>query len=306
MIGIFSTTIIHTNPQPMRAGYPVQQVPSQPMSDQGLFGPDSVTWRVNREGVLLVGGGTALILQLAHPLVAAGVSQHSNFREDPWGRLYRTLDLTTKIMFGSTATADEAAARIRHTHGRVRGQSSEGGGAYPAGTPYDARTHELVMWVHATLIHVSLLVYARYVKPLTIGEQRTYYEEQKLVGEKFGVPVEHQPADFAAFNEYFHDMLASDRIATTDALLDVVDAVMHPELPLVARPVMEAMNLATVGLLPESLRTELGLPWGANRRRLFEASRLLLSAALPVLPKLVREFPPARSADRRVSRLAAA
>jgi uncharacterized protein (DUF2236 family) len=276
------------------------------MSDQGLFGPDSVTWRVNREGVLLAGGGSALILQLAHPLVAAGVSQHSNYREDPWGRLYRTLDLTTKIQFGSTATAEEASARIRHTHGRVRGKSTDGGGAYPAGTPYDARTHDLVMWVHATLVHTSLLVYQRYVKRLTIAEQLRYYEEQKLLGEKFGVPREHPPATVAEFNEYFEAMLASDRLAVTDALLDVVDAVLHPEVPFVARPVVEALNLATVGHLPASLRDELGLPWGPNRARLFEASRVALSAALPVLPKLFREFPPARSADRRVSRLAAA
>jgi uncharacterized protein (DUF2236 family) len=275
------------------------------MSDQGLFGPDSVTWRVNREGVLLAGGGSALILQLAHPLVAAGVSQHSNYREDPWGRLYRTLDLTTKIQFGSTATAEEASARIRHTHGRVRGKSTDGGGAYPAGTPYDARTHDLVMWVHATLVHTSLLVYQRYVKRLTIAEQLRYYEEQKLLGEKFGVPREHQPATYADFNEYFDSMLASDRLVVTDALLDVVDAVMRPELPLVARPIVEALNLATVGHLPDALRERLGLPWGPHRARLFEASRVVLSAALPVLPKLVREFPPARSADRRVARLAA-
>src|SRR5919201_2228067 len=119
--GILRTTIIQTNPQPMRAGYPVTRTRLKgrftgydrpAMSDQGLFGPASVTWRGNREGVLLVGGGTALILQLAHPLVAAGVSQHSNYREDPWGRLYRTLDLTTKIVFGSTRTAEQAAAEL--------------------------------------------------------------------------------------------------------------------------------------------------------------------------------------------------
>jgi uncharacterized protein (DUF2236 family) len=276
------------------------------MSDPGLLGPDSVTWRVNREGVLLAGGGTALILQLAHPLVAAGVSQHSNYREDPWGRLYRTLDLTTKITFGSTATAEEASARIRQTHGRVRGKSEQAAGAYGEGAPYDARTHDLVMWVHATLVHTSLLVYQRYVKPLTIAEQRRYYEEQKLLGEKFGVPIEHQPDTYADFNDYFDAMLTSDRIAPTDALRDVVDAVMHPPVPLVARPVIEALNLSTVGHLPASLRSDLGLPWGPHRARLFEASRLVLSAALPVLPKLFREFPPARSADRRVRHAAAA
>ena len=276
------------------------------MSDQGLFGPNSVTWRVNREGVLLLGGGAALIMQLAHPLVAAGVSQHSNYREDPWGRLYRTLDLTTKIVFGSTATAEEAAARIRQTHGRVRGKATEDAGAFPAGTPYDARTHELVMWVHATLVHTALHVYQRYVDKLTIAEQQTYYDEQTRLGEMFGVPREHQPATFAEFNEYFDGMLASDKIARTEALDDVVDAVMNPPLPFIARPLLEAMKLATVGLLPPSLREELDLPWSANRRRLFEASRVMLSAALPVLPKLLREFPPARSADRRVRRLAAA
>jgi uncharacterized protein (DUF2236 family) len=276
------------------------------MSDAGLFGPGSLTWRVNREGVLLLGGGAALTLQVAHPLVAAGVAEHSNYREDPWGRLYRTLDLTTKIVFGSTEVAEEASQRIKQVHGRVRGVTKEAGGRYPAGTEYDARNPELLMWVHATLVRTSLDVYTRYVGPLSIAEQRGYYEEQKLLGEMFGIPRDRQPEDYGAFNDYFAGMLASDRIAVTDALRDVVDATLRPELPFVLRPLLEALNLATVGLLPEGLRAELGLKWTRNRRRVFDASRVLLSAALPVLPRVMREFPPARSADRRVRRLAAA
>lgn len=270
------------------------------MADAGLFGPDSVTWRVNREGVLLLGGGTALILQLAHPLVAAGVSQHSNYREEPWARLYRTLDMTTKIMFGPTSLAEDTARRLRHVHGLVRGVTTEGAGRFPTGTPYDSRTPDLRMWVHATLVHVSLLVYQRYVGPLTIADQRRYYDEQMLLAEKFGIAREHQPADFTAFNEYFNEMLASDRIAVTDALLDVVDATLNPPLPWVARPLVEALNLATVGMLPLRLRADLGLPWGPGRQRLLDASQVVLSTALPALPRLLREFPPARSADRRV------
>src|SRR6266513_11089 len=183
------------------------------MSDEGLFGPGSVTWRVNREGVLLLGGGAALILQVAHPLVAAGVAEHSNYREDPWGRLYRTLDLTTKIVFGSAEAAEEAAARIRHVHERVHGVTREGGGRYPEGTPYDARDPELLMWVHATLVHTSLQVYTRYVGPLTIEEQRRYYEEQKTLAEQVGVPRERQPEAFADFNDYVRGMVEGDRIA---------------------------------------------------------------------------------------------
>jgi uncharacterized protein (DUF2236 family) len=270
------------------------------MSDAGLFGPDSVTWRVNREGVLLLGGGTAIILQLAHPLVAAGVSQHSNYRDEPWARLYRTLDMTTKIMFGPTNLAEDTARKLRHVHGLIRGLTDESAGRFPAGTPYDSRTPDLRMWVHATLVHVGLLVYTRYVGPLTIAEQQRYYEEQMLLAEKFGVPREHQPATFGEFNEYFNAMLASDETAVTDALRDVVDATLRPPLPRVARPLVEALNLATVGMLPAGLRAELDLPWGPRRQRLLDASQLLLSRALPVLPRLAREFPPARSADRRV------
>jgi len=265
-----------------------------------------MTWRVNREGVLLLGGGRALVLQVAHPLVAAGVAEHSNYREDPWGRLYRTLDLTTKIVFGGAETAEEAAARIRAVHKRVHGETSEAGGGYPAGTPYDAQDPELLMWVHATLVDTSLLVYTRYVGRLTIAEQRAYYEEQKLLGEKFGIPRERQPDSFSDFNLYVRDMLASDRLAVTDALRDVVDATLRPDLPFVARPLLAALNLVTVGLLPERLRAEIGVPWSPGRERLLEASRVMISSLLPVLPRIMREFPPARSADRRVDRAAAA
>jgi uncharacterized protein (DUF2236 family) len=276
------------------------------MSDAGLFGPDSITWRVNREGVLLLGGGTAIVLQLAHPLVAAGVAQHSNYRDEPWARLYRTLDMTTKIMFGPTALAEDTARKLRHVHGLIRGTTTESAGRFPAGTPYDSRTPDLRMWVHATLVHVGLDVYTRYVGPLTIAERQRYYDEQMLLAEKFGVPRSEQPATYAEFYEYFNAMLASDSIAVTDALRDVVDATLNPPLPRVARPLVEALNLATVGMLPASLRADLSLPWGQNRQRLFDASRVVFSRALPVLPRLFREFPPARSADKRVRALQAA
>ena len=105
------------------------------MTDPGLFGPGSAIWKVNREGVVLLGGGRALILQVAHPLVAAGVAKHSNYRSDPWGRLFRTLDLVTTIVFGSTEEAEGAAARVRRVHERVNGVTDEDAGRYAEGTP---------------------------------------------------------------------------------------------------------------------------------------------------------------------------
>jgi uncharacterized protein (DUF2236 family) len=115
----------------------------------------------------------------------------------------------------------------------------------------------------------------------------------------FGVPRERMPDTFAAFNLYFEDTLESDRVAVTAALRDVVDAILRPRLPFIARPLVDALSLTTVGLLPERLREELRLPWSPARERLVKASWATLRRIVPALPVLLREFPPARSAERR-------
>ena len=265
------------------------------MSNAGLFGPGSLTWRVNREGVLLLGGGRALLLQVAHPLVAAGVAEHSNYREDPFGRLYRTLDTVTTIVFGPTDDAEEAAERLHRIHTRVTGKADDG-------TAYDATSHDLIMWVHATLVDTSLLVYENYVERLTLGERERYYEEQKQLGEKFGVPYDEQPTTLADFNDYRDEVIyGGHTLRVTDELRDVAGATLHPRLPVgfVARPAVEYFNLVTTALLPEWLRDELGLPWTPTRARMHAAQRAVIRRLVPALPGLLREFPPARSADRR-------
>jgi uncharacterized protein (DUF2236 family) len=268
--------------------------------DRGLFGPETVTWRVNREGSLLIGGGTAAILQVAHPLVAAGVGEHSRYQVDPWGRLQRTLDITTRITFGSTEVAAKAARAIQMAHKRVHGELPWDAGRFPAGTPYDANDPELQMWVHATLVATSLTVYTRWIAPLSIAEQSRFYEEQKTMGEAFGVPRDHQPATLADFFDYYDAMLESDALASTPVLHEVTESILNPDLPLRGRPVWDAIKLATTGLLTPRWRKELGLPWGPNRERVLDASRFLLRRALPLLPGVVREFPGARVADRRI------
>jgi len=146
----------------------------------------------------------------------------------------------------------------------------------------------------------SMQVYSAYVDRLSHAEEVRYYEEQKRLGEAFGVPLDEQPETLADFYEYYERMVAEE-LAVTGALADVVDATLRPPLPFVARPLVEAVNLATASLLPPRLRDELGLGWGTNRRRFVSASRTVIRRTLPVLPRLVREFPPARSADRRVT-----
>jgi uncharacterized protein (DUF2236 family) len=253
----------------------------------GMFGPGSMTWRVNGEAVLLLGGGRALILQVAHPKVAAGVAEFSNYRQDPWGRLYRTLDVTLKIAFGDPRASRAAADRLRRAHHRVVGTDDRG-------EPYRALDPDLLLWVHATLIDIALTIYERYVAALTPREREVYYGEMKTLGEAYSIPSSAMPADHAAFRRYWALMLA-EGLGITDTTHDVADALLRPDLPRLAWPAIEAIRLVTTGTLPEPLRDELGLGWGPGRERLLGASQLAIRRLLPALPALLHRFPNARA-----------
>lgn len=267
------------------------------MPDHGLFGPESITWRVNRESVLLLGGGRALLLQVAHPKVGAGVEQHSGYREDPWGRLFRTLDVTGRIVFGDSAEAERASRRLRGVHRRVRGVVADG---RSAGAAYDAADHELLLWVWATLVESAQLMYTRYVRPLSVADLEDYYAEQKRFLAACGAPESAAPKTFADFMAWY-DRMVAETLEVTPAAREVADAVLRPRrLPLPLRPVFEALNVATVGLLPPSLRDAYGFTWSPQRERLLGASTAVVRRLMPALPSLLREMPSARAAGRRL------
>jgi uncharacterized protein (DUF2236 family) len=255
----------------------------------GLYGPGDVTWRVNRETVLLAGGARALLMQVAHPLVAAGVAQHSGYREDPWGRLYRTLDVTTRIVFGDGATSRAAARELRAVHARVRGLAADG-------TPYDARDPDLLLWVWATLVDTSILVYTRYVRPLSADDLDRYCAEQQRFGRAVGIPAGRFPEGHAGLREYV-DLMVERELRVTEVGRDVARATLRPPLPAPVRLATgELLALLTIGLLPEPLRREYGLRWDPARAALLRASTAAVRRLLPLLPGLVREFPAARKA----------
>jgi uncharacterized protein (DUF2236 family) len=264
--------------------------------DTGLFGPGTVTWKVNREAVLLAGGGRALLLQVAHPSVAAGVVQHSDYDTDPYGRLFRTLDLVTKITFGSRGTADRAATALRRAHDEVRGER-------PDGERYFAHDPNLLLWVWATLVETSVLIYTRYVGPLPVDEVERYYSEQQRFGEACGIPSDKFPEDWRAFVRYYHRALDEDCLVTPDSRRigeSVVDPAVPGLLKPAAKPAALLLNLATIGLLPPQVRERYGFSWGPRRERVLGASTVMVRRLLPALPSLVREMPPARTAERRV------
>ncbi len=219
----------------------------------------SVAWKVLAEPVAFLGGGRAVLLQVAHPKVGAGVEQHSTYASDPWARLFRTVDVMAKLTFASPAVSDEQARILEAMHQRVTGTTEDG-------APYAALDPALLVWVWATLVETGLLMYEQVFPPLTAAERAQYYEEWKLVAYGCGVPRGGCPASWADFESYVARVVAED-LRVTRAARSVAHATMEPPLPwplnrLSAGP----QQLVTIGTFPPRLRDGFELRLGRRRR----------------------------------------
>jgi uncharacterized protein (DUF2236 family) len=272
-----------------------------PQGQRGYFSPESAVWRIARESVLMLGGGYALLMQAAHPLVAAGIVAHSSFRESPWRRLAGTMSAIYTVVYGTRAEADRAAARVRAIHAGVRGSIPARLGLYPAGTRYAACEPRLLLWVHGTLVDTAFVMHETFVRPLGDQERQAFYEEMKVVAQLFGTPASVIPGSLGDFQAYRRERLESGEILVTGAAREVADTVLRPPVTVTLRPALQALGLLTAGLLPESLRKQYDLPWDPVRAALFAASaQALRRAVLPLLPDIVRAVGPERRArDRR-------
>jgi uncharacterized protein (DUF2236 family) len=254
-------------------------------SRDGYFAPESVIRRVgNSPLVPLLGGGPAVLLQVAHPLVAAGVTRHSDFHEDLWTRLLHTLNALYLIVYGSKEEAEAVGERVRSVHEHVHGYTGERLGPFPAGTRYSASDPELMAWVHATLVATSLGIYPRFVHHLTTEEQDAYYRDMALVARIFGTPADAIPATLGEFRLYFAERLASSEICVTDPAHRVAKVILRASsLPRALRLIAPVHRLSTAALLPPRLREEYGLDWSLRRAlALRGGAESLRLAALPL------------------------
>jgi uncharacterized protein (DUF2236 family) len=266
----------------------------------GYFTPDDAIWRIGGELAMLLGGGRALLLQVAHPLVAAGVANHSGYREDPWKRLAGTMNSVWAVVFGTRAQADRAAGRVRAMHRKVSGTLAEPMGPFPAGTHYSALDPELLLWVHATLVDSALLVHSEWIGKLSAADEEAYYEDAKTLALLFGTPPEVIPPALADFRGYMEAMLESDEICVTGTAREIAQTVLHPPLPLPLRPALEAVNLVTASLMPPRLRRDYGLSWDPARAAVAAGSRQWVKRlAMPLLPDRLRRVPDARGYPAR-------
>ncbi len=258
-----------------------------------LFGPESALRRVVQESAGLLGGGRALLLQLAHPLVAAGVADHSRFREEPLHRLQSTLDMMLALCLGDRTTGRVVIRAFHGAHVPVQGRLAAAAGPFPAGTPYTAQDPALKLWVQATLIDTSLLTYERFVAPLTPGMRAAFYADATVFARRLGIPAAIIPPDLPAFRRYMAGMLASDVLTVTDTARELAWAVLDPPVALVPRTGIRLMRMLTPGLLPPRLRAAFGLEWGPARQALLDAASGGLRLAHPLLPPAIRLMPQA-------------
>ena len=287
---------------------------SGPRADAGLYGPDSEAWRLNREAMLLLGAGPrALLLQVAHPLVAEGVEQHSAFRTDPWRRLAETLRSYLRIVYGTTGVARAEIRRLNALHRSIAGPVLDPVAAARHGTSYEARDPELSLWVHATLVDSTIVAVDRWLAPLSHERRARFYAETRPIGRAFGIPEARLPADVDAFDDYVSAMLAPDGpIHPTATARSQAAVILRPPLvpfgpdrtPWLRRVPRVAYAWTmwpAISLLPELQRVEYGLAWGPLERAVSTWLVAGWRGWRSVLPSSFRQMPQALAADARVS-----
>jgi uncharacterized protein (DUF2236 family) len=244
------------------------------------FADDDPIRRVNREGVLLLGGGRALLMQVAHPAVAQGVAEHSDFESDPWSRLVGTLEAMYTIVFGTDEQAERMAAVVHAVHERVTGDG------------YRANDPALLCWVNATLFDTGLRMYSTLIGPLSTADQEAYYRQASEVAELLGCPRSEQPPDLASFRDYMRTMVGT--LEVTPPARKVSAAIWRPDLPVPAPltgPPFALAKFVTAGMLPAPLRHQYGLVWDRRRKAALVRALAAARVAYPLLPRPLREAP---------------
>lgn len=255
----------------------------------GYFGPNSVTWQIYREPIIVLGGVRALLLQVAHPAVADGVARFSNFKTDPFGRGYRTFAAMATIYFGSKTQAEQTAQRLWRIHSAIRGDIP---GRYSANDP------ELLLWVLATLTDTTLRVYEQMpASGMLTDWQRRFYEESKIAARLLGIPDEVYPPDLHAFESYFKTMLEGDLLGSNPVCGEVAQTIVrHPRAP------KKLAGLLAAGWLPADLCKRLGIKTGNDPEKKLALWLRRVVWAYALIPKSLRWAPAYHQAQFRVAK----
>jgi uncharacterized protein (DUF2236 family) len=269
------------------------------------LGPDSLLWRVGFSRTSLLLAGRALLLQVAHPTIGAGVRDFSEFRTDPWGRLDRTVTSLLLQLFGGEGAAAEAR-RLREMHRSITGTGFDG-------SRYRALEPEAWAWVHIVNAETTLLFHDRMGRDLELSERERFWSEWRQVGLLLGIAPRHLPADLDALGALV-DRTVATTLGDNETVRTLLETLtLHdvpPPSPAFPGPVWDALRPlgrsllldATVGTLPPALRDRLGLAWTDGQQRRLQRTATLVRTGAAALPDRVLHYPAAYRAVRAARR----
>jgi uncharacterized protein (DUF2236 family) len=265
---------------------------------EGIFGTESLTWRIDREAINFLGAGRALLLQLAHPWVAAAIAKHSRTFADPIGRFHRTFGTVFTMVFGSLDQSLAAARQLHRRHAGITGHLSEAIGPFDKGSAYHANDIAALRWVHATLVETALMAHDLVLPALSFEEREQYWAESRRFGALFGLMPADLPLDWASFTAYTATMAQSDILTVSPAAREIVGQLFAGGRPWLRPP--RWYQALSVQMLPERLREGFGLSFDAHDRAAADRALVWIRRIYPMLPARLRYVGPYQEAQARL------
>jgi len=265
---------------------------------EGIFGPASVTWRVDREAAVFLGAGRALLLQLAHPWVAAAIADQSQVFTDPVGRFHRTFNVMFTMVFGTPDQALAVARSLYRRHAMVVGVLPTAAGPFAAGSPYYANDISALRWVHATLVETALLAHDLVLPALPEDAREKYWSEARLYAALFGIPPDSLAPDWKSFIAYREAMTESDVLTVSPAARDIARQIFSGAATRIRPPMW--YRALTAQMLPDRLRVAFELPLGDAERRSAGRALKWMRRTYPALPDRLRTVGPYQEAQARM------
>lgn len=266
---------------------------------EGIFGPGSVSWKVNGESAVFLGAGRAALLQLAHPWVAAALQQHSNVMSRPIARFHNTFRVVYTMIFGSLAQALASARHLYSLHTSIRGQLPEPAGAWPPGAHYEANDVAALRWVFATLVESADLAYTCALGPLPPPEREQYYADSKTLAGLFGLPHAALPENWDAFAAYNRAMHSSAELGVSSAARGMAHNLLRGAGSWI--PIPRWYRALTVEWMPERFREEFQLSFSAADRHAAARARARIPRIYSRLPASIRMVGPWHQAHARLA-----
>lgn len=259
------------------------------------YSPDSMIWKINREQALLLGGARALLMQIAHPLVAESVYHHSYVFTKPYLRLKRTLDLTLSLVFGTVEEVQQAIDEINRVHRPATGRLATPTGNYPTGTPYNPRNPKLALWVYATLVEGALYGYETFIQPLSDSDKQSYYDDSKKTVALLGVEHSRIPTTYDGLLDYMHTAIDSGDVVVGETARKIAPFILLQSRK-VTFPISYPISRLTIAHLPNNIREQYNYSLHPLEAKGVAIGQKLTRNLVPILPSILRHVQPYRRA----------